>query len=185
MNKLVFDPSRKFMDPEQILFAAGLTNGQNIVDFGSGSGFYSIAAAKIVGEQGSVYSIDILESALDHTGAEARLKNLRNIKTLMADLEKPASCSQIPTGTADVALFANIAHQITNQSNLFAEAFRVLKTGGKLVIVEWNQQPSPIGPGTTERLTPAEAGQLAKKSGFKSAGEIAVGPYHYGLIFIK
>lgn len=185
MNKFVFDPTRKFLDPERILFAAGLASGQTFADFGSGSGFYSMGASKIVGEQGTVYSVDILESSLDHTAAEARLKGLRNIKTFVCDLEQSGSCNQIPEGGIDMTLFANITHQIKNRSVIFAEAYRLLKTGGKLVVIEWNTQPSPIGPVADERVSEAEVIQIAKKSGFKIAGEITVDPYHYGSIFIK
>jgi predicted methyltransferase len=185
MNKFIFDPTRKFLDPERVLFAAGLSAGQTFTDFGSGSGFYTLGAAKIVGEQGTVYSVDILESSLDHVVAEARLKGLRNIKTLMCDLEQTAACSIIPAGSVDMVLLANITHQIKNRQNLYAEAYRLLKTGGKLVIIEWNDQPSPIGPVASERISEAEVTSSAKKSGFKSAGEITVDPYHYGSIFIK
>ncbi|MBX4191704.1 MAG: methyltransferase domain-containing protein [Candidatus Doudnabacteria bacterium] len=185
MNNFVFDPTRKFLDPERVLFTAGLAAGQTFADFGSGSGFYTIAAAKIVGEQGIVYSVDILEPALDHIVAEARLKNLRNIKTLMCDLEQTASCNTVPVGSVDMVLFANITHQIKNRSNLFAEAYRLLKTGGKLVVIEWNEQPSPIGPVSADRISEAEVMSVAKKSGLKSAGEFRVDPYHYGSIYIK
>ncbi|HEX9502915.1 MAG TPA: methyltransferase domain-containing protein [Patescibacteria group bacterium] len=185
MNKFVFDPTRKFLDPERVLFAAGLGTGQTFADFGSGSGFYTVGASRIVGEQGTVYSVDILESVLDHIGAEARLKGLRNIKTLMCDLELAAACSQIPVGSLDMALFGNITHQIKNRTNLFAEAYRLLKTGGKLVIIEWNDQPGPIGPIASDRITEAVVLSLAQKSGFKVAGSINVDPYHYGHIFIK
>jgi predicted methyltransferase len=185
MNKFVFDPTRKFVDPERVLFAAGLSAGQTFADFGSGSGFYSLGASKIVGEQGVVYSIDVLESALDHVVAEARLKGLRNIKTMMCDLEQSAPCGQISTGTVDMVLFANITHQIKNRPNLFAEAFRLLKTGGKLVVIEWNQQPSPIGPPAAERVDEADIASIGKKAGFKTVGELTVDPYHYGSMFIK
>ena len=185
MNKFVFDPTRKFLDPERVLFAAGLGAGQTFADFGSGSGFYTVGASKIVGEQGNVYSVDILESALDHIGAEARLKGLRNIKTLMCDLEQVAACSQIPVGSVDLALFGNITHQIKNRTNLFAEAYRLLKTGGKLVVIEWNEQPGPIGPVASDRIPEAAVVSLGQKSGLKVAGTLNVDPYHYGQMFIK
>jgi ubiquinone/menaquinone biosynthesis C-methylase UbiE len=185
MNKFVFDPTRKFLDPERVLFSAGLASGQTFADFGSGSGFYSLAASKIVGDQGAVYSVDILESALDHVVAEARLKGLRNIKTLMCNLEQPNSCAQVSTGTVDMVLLANITHQIKDRSILLGEAFRLLKTGGKLVVIEWNDQPSPIGPVAGERVSEPEITSSAKKSGFKGAGDLNVDPYHYGLIFLK
>jgi ubiquinone/menaquinone biosynthesis C-methylase UbiE len=185
MSNFIFDPSRKFLDPERVLFLAGLASGQTVVDFGSGSGFYSLAAARIVGEQGMVYSIDILESALEHTSAEARMKGYKNIKTAVCDLEQPSACGHIPAGTADFTLFANIAHQIKDRNNLFIEAYRLLKTGGKLIIIEWNDQPSPIGPPAVDRITEPEINSLAKKAAFKNGGQINIDTYHYGLVFIK
>ncbi len=179
------DPSKKFLDPEKVLFAAGLAKGHSFADLGSGSGFYTLAAAGIVGEQGVVSSVDILESTLDHISAEARLKNVHNIKTFACDLEKSTSCSQITEGSADMVLMANITHQIKNRRNLFAEAYRLLKTGGKLLVIEWNEQPAPIGPVASERISEAEVNNAAKSATFKSAGNLSVDAYHYGLIFIK
>src|SRR4051812_14473919 len=112
MPNFSFDPGSKFLDPQQVLFSAGLSSNQTFVDMGAGSGFYSIAAAKIVGDQGQIYSVDILETALDHIAAEARLQNVRNIKTHACDLEKPNSCDPLPAASADMVLFANIIHQI-------------------------------------------------------------------------
>jgi ubiquinone/menaquinone biosynthesis C-methylase UbiE len=185
MNNFVFDPSVKFLDPEKILFAAGLASGQVVADFGTGSGFYTLAAGKIVGDQGSVYAIDILETALDHVAAEGRLKGLRNLKTLRADLEIENSCSTIPTGSVDMVVMANVAHQIKNQQALFGEAYRMLKTGGKLVVIDWNDQPGPIGPVAADRITPDNISRQAKQTTFKEAGMLPTDVYHYGLMFIK
>ncbi len=185
MNNFVFDPSLKFTDPEKILFAAGLTAGQTAVDLGAGSGFFSLAAAKIVGEQGMVYPVDILETALDHIAAEARMKGLRNIKTARADLEQTESAAIIPPGTIDFVIVSNILHQLRNKNNLFLEAYRLLKTGGKLLVLDWNDQPSPIGPAAAERVSPAEALKLVQAANFKPAGEVPSDVYHYGLTFIK
>ena len=185
MNSFVFDPTRKFLDPDQVLFAAGLSVAQTFADLGSGSGFYTMAAAKIVGEQGIVYSVDILESALDHIAAEVRLKGVRNVKTLRCDLEQLEACKGIPAGTVDMVLLTNIIHQIQKRSNLFSEAYRLLKTGGKLVIIDWNNSPSPIGPLASERISEDEVASLTRAATFKTAGTIVVDPYHYGLIFIK
>lgn len=185
MNNFVFDPGLKFADPEKILFAAGLSVGQTLADLGSGSGFYTMAAGKIVGEAGLVYSVDILETALDHIAAEARLKGLRNIKTLRADLEQVNACAAILVGSIDAVLFSNITHQITNKTNLLAEAYRILKTGGKLLVVDWNDEPGLIGPPVSVRLPMAEVNKLAASINLKPVGMVPVDIYHYGLVYIK
>jgi len=185
MNNFVFDPSSKFLDPEKILFAAGLSQGQTIADLGAGSGFYTLAAGKITGDGGVVYAVDILDTALDHVAAEGRLKGLRNLKTLRADLEQANSCSTIPTGTVDCVIMANITHQIRNPAALFTEAYRILKTGGKLIAIEWNDQPGPIGPPAADRMPSESLQKVAKQTALKDAGTLATDSYHYGLMFIK
>src|SRR6185436_14616990 len=106
-------------------------------------------------------------------------------KTLICDLEKPESCSQIPMGAVDMVLLTNVAHQITNKANLFAEVYRLMKTGGKLVVIDWNGNPSPIGPQSADRVTKEDITQLARKATLKPGGEMNIDPYHFGLIFIK
>ena len=185
MSNFIFDPGAKFIDPEQILFAAGLSIGQTLADLGAGSGFYSFAAGKIVGDLGAVFAVDILEPTLEHIAAEARVKGLRNIHTVRADLEVAAAISNLTEGTSDVVLFANILHQIKNKKNLLTLAYRLLKSGGKLVVIEWNDQRGPLGPASTDRVNTSEVNQLASAATFKPAGMISTDPYHYGLIFIK
>jgi ubiquinone/menaquinone biosynthesis C-methylase UbiE len=175
----------KFLDPEKILFAAGLSTGQVAADLGSGSGFYTMAAARIVGDRGTVYSLDIMESALEHVTAQARLLGVKNIKTLRVDLEQKSCCGQIAVGTVDFTVIASVMHQMSNLDNLFSEAYRILKTGGKLLIVEWNEKPGPIGPIASNRIKASQVEMIAKKNGFKSAGAVDADQYHFGLVFIK
>lgn len=185
MNGFVFDPSIKFLDPERTLFAAGLAAGQVVADLGAGSGFYALAAGKIVGDQGLVYAADILREALDHIAAEGRLKGIRNLKTLRVDLEQAHACAVIPTGSVDLVILANILHQIKNQLAFVAESYRMLKTGGKVLVIEWNDQPGPIGPSVADRIHPEQVKKLIQQATLKDAGTVTADIYHYGLMFTK
>jgi hypothetical protein len=66
-----------------------------------------------------------------------------------------------------------------------AEAYRLLKTGGKLLVIEWNDKVSPIGPEISSRVSEMEVNKFASKASFKSAGTVNVDAYHYGLMYIK
>ncbi len=185
MSNFVFQPGVKFLDPERILFQAGLSKNQTVADLGAGSGFYAIASGKIVGENGLVYVIDIMESSLNHVASEARLKGLRNIKTLRADLEQPAATDSIPSGTVDLVILANLLHQVKNREKLFADAYRILATGGKVLVVEWNDQIGSFGPPAPERVAEAMVKDWAGKKVLKFSSRIDTDRYHYGLIFTK
>ncbi|MGE5392794.1 MAG: class I SAM-dependent methyltransferase [Candidatus Saccharibacteria bacterium] len=175
----------KFLDPEKILFQAGLGKGQVMADLGAGSGYYVLAAGKMVGGKGTVYAVDLLESALEHIGAEARLRLIRNVRTIRADLDNPVACGSIPAGTCDMVLMGNVVHEAKNRKNLFIEAYRLLKTGGHLLILEWNDQRSPIGPAPEVRVSPQEVTALAEGNSLKFLKRLDADQYHYCLLFSK
>lgn len=184
-NGFVFQPGTRFLDPDKILFQTGLASGQIVADLGAGSGFFAIASSKIVGSNGQVFVADIMEHALNNVAAEARMQSLRNIRTIHCDLEATDACTQVPTGAVDLVIFANVLHQIKNKQKLLTDAYRLLKTGGKILVVEWNTSPSPIGPMASDRVAESTINDLATKANLKPAGVIKTDPYHYGLIFIK
>src|SRR3989344_5278301 len=127
--------AQKFLDPEKLLFSVPVTSDMVVADFGCGNGYYSVAAAKIVGKKGQVYALDILEDALSQTATLAKLNSIPNITTRQCDLEKLGAC-QIPDTSCDFAIISSILHQLENKENVIREAYRVLKTGGKLIVVD-------------------------------------------------
>jgi predicted methyltransferase len=176
---------KKFLNPESILFLSGLKPNQTVSDLGAGSGFYALAAAKIVGANGEVHVVDIKEAALDHLASEARMRGYKNIKTYIADLDEPKIPSRIPAATSDMVVLANILHEVGNIKNLLAHAYSLLKTGGCLVVVDWNDQPSPIGPEASKRLHPAQIKKQIESSAFKFVKEVESDLYHFAMVFTK
>lgn len=178
------NPYTKFLDPEKVMFQTGLGPGQVVADLGAGAGFYAVASAKIVGPKGVVYVVDILENALNNVASQSRIHGLQNIKTIRADLETQA-LDQIPDGSVDLGIMGNLLHQLKHRAEVMKEAFRMLKTGGKLLIVDWNDRPSPFGPGVTERIKQADAVKLGQTATFKLVRELEADRFHYGILMEK
>lgn len=164
---------------------AGLKPNQIVSDLGAGSGFYALATAKIVGSHGEVHVVDIKEAALDHLTSEARMRGIKNIKTYIADLDEPKIPSRIPAGESDMVVLANIMHEIGSAKNLLAHAYALLKTGGSLVVVDWNDQPSPIGPEASKRLHPTQIKKDIEACALKFVKNIETDPYHFAMVFSK
>ncbi|MBI4132185.1 MAG: class I SAM-dependent methyltransferase [Candidatus Sungbacteria bacterium] len=173
-----------FLHPEGIIGRLDIRPGMVVADFGAGSGYFSIPAARRVGEGGKVYAIDIQQTAINLLRSKASLEHLLNIEAVWADLERPAG-SRLAEGAVDFVIIANILFQAAEKAAVLAEAKRVLRTGGKLAILEWDETPFPAGPPAALRVPKSLVRQLTEGVGFQLEKEFEAGSHHYGLLFVK
>jgi len=117
---------RDFFDHrEEILEEAGLGHGFQVLDFGCGTGSYSIPAAGIVGESGKVYALDIHPLCISTVEKKMSKKGIRNIETILSDCD-----TGLPGGSIDVALFYDAFHMMSAPGEVLQEIHRVLKPNG-------------------------------------------------------
>lgn len=173
-----------FMIPEKVIINFGLAEGMNIADFGCGSGHFAILSAKRVGESGKVYAIDIMESSLDTVKSKSRSENLSNMEFIRADLEVLGGTG-LGDGSQDVVLIHNILFQSKKKEEIISEANRVLKIGGRLILIEWAKSSGGFGPPNELRLDEIAAEAMIAGLGFGLEKKIDGGQFHYGLMFRK
>jgi ubiquinone/menaquinone biosynthesis C-methylase UbiE len=161
----------------------GIEPGMVVADFGAGSGFYTMEAAKRVSNSGKVYAIDIQRELLKAIKSKAEAAGYSNVEILWADLEKPEG-SKMAKETADRVIISNILFQIKDKKAVASEALRILKSEGKLILIEWNES-SKLGPAPEERLTQEQARELFEGIGFIFEKDFDAGHSHYGLIFVR
>lgn len=172
------------IDPEAVSSQFELSEGMKAADFGAGSGYFTILMAKKVGESGLVSAVDVLEGALDTIRSKAKQEGLRNIDTIRSNLEVLGS-SGLANESQDAVLAANILFQSDKKEGIFQEARRILKSGGRLIIVEWKKDKQGFGPPLERRMDETAMMHLASEQGFSFAQLINAGSFHYGLIFLK
>ncbi len=173
----------KFINPANVVAMTGLSNGQTVVDLGCGGGFYTLPAAQMVGGSGTVYAIDIQESKLAFTQSIAHQLGYKNINTIQANLEQQVT--EVEDGSCDLAITASILHEIPHRDPVFDNAYRMLATGGKLLVVEWKKGFTVFGPGQHKRIAQEDMEQEVVKHGFRKLEEIHADQFHYALLFIK
>ncbi|MBI2055700.1 MAG: methyltransferase domain-containing protein [Candidatus Sungbacteria bacterium] len=176
--------SGDFLHPERILNYLDIRPGMVVADFGAGSGHFTIAAARKVGESGKVYALDIQKQVLDLIKSRANLEHLLQIETVWADLERERG-SRLDESSVDFVITANILFQAEKKKEIIEEARRVLKPGGALALIEWDDTPFPAGPAAALRLPKRVSKTMAENSGFELEKEFAAGSHHYGLLFKK
>ncbi len=170
-----------FSDPAANLSKLGLSDGMKVVDLGAGSGFYTMIAAKTIGANGRVYSVDAQKDILDRIRANGAVEGLRNIEVVWGDAERIGG-TKLREGIADRVIASNILFQIEKPDEFALEVKRLTKPGGKVLVVDWSEASS-IGP---ETVFPSEkAKTLFQKSGFKLEQSFAAGDHHYGLVFSR
>lgn len=174
----------QFLKPDTLVGAFDVRPGMLIGDFGCGSGYMSYAAARVVGPKGHVYAIDVQKPVLEQVKREAQAERITNISIVWSDLEI-VGATKIAQDSLDAAFLVNMLFQVRDRLSVFREVFRLLKSGGKLLVVDWKNENATIGPPGGQRVDPEELIRIARSAGFSGESPIAAGQYHFGLVFIK
>jgi ubiquinone/menaquinone biosynthesis C-methylase UbiE len=171
-----------FSSPKENVLQLGLREGMKVGDFGAGSGHYARAAAAIVGHSGKVYAIDVQEDVLKHLKLNAHEHHHRAIDTIWGDIEKPGG-THLRDVSLDAVILANAFFQVENRFGLLNEIKRVLKPGGKLMVIDWAGSYGGMGPSPDKIISEHEAEAFFISAGFHKAKSFRAGPHHYGLLF--
>lgn len=169
---------RKWQNPEAILADIGLKTGFTFIDIGCGQGFFSVPAAKIVGEKGKVYGLDVDEEAIAFLRKKALTEGLTNLTLQVGQAEKAIFCKLC----ADVVFFGIVFHDFDDRAKVLMNAKRMLRTTGRLVDLDWKKEAMELGPPLRIRFSDEEAADLIKKAGFHIQTIKEAGPYHYVVI---
>ncbi len=173
----------KFINPTTVVSQVGIKPGQTVADLGSGSGFFAIAAAKFVGNSGTVHAVDVQEAKLTATQSSASQQGYKNIQVLKADLDKPLT--EIPETSCDVVILASVLHEVKSRPTLFKNAYHILKTGGKILTVEWKLEHTPFGPPLDQRIDEQTLEKELMDLGLRKEKNIPADAYHYAMVFTK
>jgi len=117
-----------FRDPYAVLEAAGLGPGQDVLEVGCGPGFFTIPAARMVGEKGSVYVLDISPAAVERVQRKIEEEGATNVKTVLAD----ASRTGLPGQSFDLVFLFGFRHYTGDLEKILVELHRLLKPRGTL-----------------------------------------------------
>ena len=109
---------------------ASLKKGEIVLDLGSGGGFDCFLASEKVGAKGKVIGVDMTAEMLDKSRGNARNGGYKNVEFRLGEIEN----LPVADNSVDVIISNCVINLSNNKKRVFEEAFRVLKSGGRLMV---------------------------------------------------
>jgi len=110
----------------------GLTEGSAVADIGTGNGQDAWVFAEIVGEKGTVFAQEVVESKVQLVEKKAKEKGLSQVRAVLGSADDPC----LPAASADFAFMRYVYHHFSKPREMLRGLWRSLKPGGRLVIVD-------------------------------------------------
>lgn len=157
------DPGRFESLPPEVFFSAlgGLDDARAIVEVGAGTGLFAAAFAERAPEA-IVYAADTAVEMLDWM----RVNRPEVAQGRIAPIKAEETSVPLADGVADVVYMINIHHELAYPEASYAEALRLLKPGGRLLVVDWAPRETPKGPPQEVRVSGEALAALLRGAGF-------------------
>lgn len=147
-NKIEKFESQKRLDElnvSNILLEIGVVKSSWFLDYGAGTGIFSIAAASMAH---SVFSYDIDPEMLAIIEKKAIKKELTNIQLI-----SKGNLSKIGPNSIDHILLVTVFHEITDMDSLFMDFDSLLTEDGNITIIDFHKKETPSGPPVDHRIS--------------------------------
>ena len=175
------DPDRKKIhDPEVIWNTLDLDNPKVLVDVGAGTGFFAMPFADKIPD-GVVYACDTSDVMLDWMR-----DNLPKQYEGRIILTKSAETAiDLVDQIADLVYMMLLHHELNDPLSMLKETKRLLKPGGKVMIVDWAKKETPMGPPMEIRVEADTIEEHLREAGFSDIVQHDALPFNSFLVAEK
>lgn len=162
-NLSIFDkPGRdERLQVNRVMDLLGVTQGKSVADIGAGSGWFTVRAARRVGEAGVVYAVDINPDAIQYIDQRTHKEQLANVKTILSKPDDPL----LPANSVDAVLLLKTYHEVAHPVALLRNLRAALRPGAKIGIIDRN------GNGEDHGVMGDIVIQEAKQAGYRLVGK--------------
>jgi ubiquinone/menaquinone biosynthesis C-methylase UbiE len=168
------------LPPERVVALLRLTGEETVVDYGAGTGVYTVAFAEAL-PRGTVFAVEALPQLVERLRARMPAEVAGRVRIV----ETAANSVPVADGVADRLVLVDVLHHLHDQPSALSEMLRLLRPGGWLVAVDWSDQERPFGPPPGHALGLQAARAVLSGAGLREleaheAGELF--PYHLAII---
>jgi len=161
------DPGRfDTMIPEVMWGALGAPSPEVIVEIGAGTGLFAERFSQLA-PHATVYAVDMAPEMVawmtEHrAGAVSEDAHSQRLVALLST----ETAVPLADGTADLVVMLNVHHELANPAATYAEAYRLLRPGGQVLVVDWATHETPKGPPQAIRASVAVLEATLSGAGF-------------------
>ena len=165
--------------PELLLPALKLKPGDVVADIGAGTGYYTRRLAKLVGDKGTVYAVDIQQEMLDLlTNKMAELK-IRNVRPILGTITDP----NLPARSVDLILMVDVYHEFDYPYEMAQALCRALKSGGRMVFVEFRGEDASVPIKRVHKMTQEQVRKEMALQPLQFVESIKTLPWQHIIVF--
>jgi len=173
------DPARDaWQKPDAVVKALDLRPGQTACDIGAGPGYFTLRLAAAVGTEGRVYGVDVEPVILGALRDRLEAARLTNVTPVLAVGSDPL----LADGLCDLVLVVDTYHHFPERVSYLRRLARSLKSGGRIVNIDYEKKPTPVGPPLDHRISRDQFVSEAKEAGLGVVAEPALLPYQYFVV---
>ncbi|MET0622872.1 MAG: class I SAM-dependent methyltransferase [Pyrinomonadaceae bacterium] len=152
------DPKRdQNLQIDRVMDILGIAGGSDVADIGAGSGWFTVRAARRVGEGGLVYAVEINRDYLKHIEDRAAREKLSNVRAVLGEEDDPL----LPAASVDAVLLLKTYHEVAQPVRLLKRLRQAMRAGARLGIIDRN------GKGDDHGLDAEAVTKEAGRAGFK------------------
>jgi ubiquinone/menaquinone biosynthesis C-methylase UbiE len=119
---------------QRVMDILGVRAGSKVADIGAGSGWFTVRAAKRVGDAGSVYAVDINPASIKYIDDRVQRGGIHNVHTILGAEDDP----KLPADSVDSVLILKTYHEIAQPVVLLRNLRQSLRSGARVGIIDRN-----------------------------------------------
>lgn len=170
----------KWQKPDAVVAAMGLSGEETVVDVGAGSGYFAFRFARAL-PRGKVVAVDIQPEMVRHIHHKAMTDKLANVEAVLGKADEPS----LPEAT-DVVFLCDVLHHVPDPSPWLGKLASHMRSGARLVLIEFKAGKLPQGPPEKLKIPRAKALAMAAKAGLVLDSERPkLLPYQTFMVFRK